>query len=46
VALVYGQSILQKIDEKKFDSSIGKLPSMALDIGIHASMKVLAEVPC
>jgi hypothetical protein len=24
----------------------GKLPSMALDTGIHAGMTVLAEVPC
>jgi len=25
---------------------IGKLPSMALDTGIHAGMTVLAEIPC
>ena len=25
---------------------IGKLPSMALDTGIHAGMTVLAEDPC
>jgi hypothetical protein len=27
-------------------NGIGKLPSMALDTGIHAGMTVLAEVPC
>jgi hypothetical protein len=34
------------IEPKSSRSGIGKLPSLALDTGIHAGMTVLAEVPC
>jgi hypothetical protein len=38
--------LLPHIAPKIYCCGIGKLPSMALDTGIHAGMTVLAEVPC
>jgi hypothetical protein len=34
------------IEPKSGRYGIGKLPSLALDTGIHADMTVMTEVPC